>query len=524
MKRKNLSLVTVCLGTFVAMLDNIVVNNALPAIGRDFGVGVGKLQWVIEGYSLVFAALLMTGGTLGDRLGRKRVFTAGMAVFAAGSIAAGLAPSYAVLVCARVVQGVGAAMLTPSSLAILRHVFTDEKERARAIGTWSGMSALGLAVGPLLSGPIVETFGWTGVFWINVPVFAAALVLAARVLHESAAPAGRGVDWPGQLLCIIGLGSLVTALVEGQSLGWRDGRILLCTAVGIASIVAFTAVELRVESPMLDLRLFRERALGAAALTGFMVGFAVFGVSFFLPLLLQDVMGWSPTDAGFAGLPMTAMVVVAGPLSGMLTARTGPRIPLAVGLVLCSTALFGLSAYGPGAHYWEYLWVLLALGLGMGMTFTPVSVTVMKHVAPARAGMASAALNTVREMGGVVGIAVLGVVLAHRMAAELAEAGLPARTHRSLTASSAASTPAESPALAVAKTVDAAFVDGLHLALRSGGAAMLVTATVVTILLRPGVPALPSRRHDSTPEGRLVIRENSTSREKSFDVRRKPSL
>lgn len=501
-KRKRLALAVVCTGTFMAMLDNIIVNNALPVMGRRLGAGVNGLQWVVEGYSLVFAALLMTGGTLGDRFGRKRAFMTGMTLFAVGSIAAALSSSLGMLVAARVVQGIGAAVLTPGSLAIIRNVFTEENERARAIGVWSAVSALGLAVGPLVSGPIVEAFGWAGVFWINVPVATAALVLAARALPESSDATGRRVDWPGQALCAVGLGALVAALIEGQSLGWTDRRILLGLAVAAASLLSFVAAELHTEDPMLDLRLFRDRVFSAAGLTGFMVGFSMFGASFFLPLLLQNVMGWSPTNSGVAGLPMTGAIIVAAPLSGVLTARSGPRLPLTAGLLLCAAALTGLSLYDEGARYPEYLWALVVLGVGMGMTFTPVSVTVMRRVAPARAGMASATINTLREVGGVLGIAVLGSVLTHRMTTRLTEEGLSPRTVHPAVGSGTGTPLAEGRPVsaAVGDAVDAAFVDGLHLALRLGGAAMLVTAVVAVVLLRPGVPTAPSPESAIAPD------------------------
>lgn len=501
---KGLVLATLCATMFMAMLDNVIVNNALPRIGQQLHSGVNGLQWVVEGYSLVYAALLLTGGTLGDRYGRRRIFLTGLAVFTAGSAAAALSGSTGTLIGARMLQGLGAALLTPGSLSILRHVFTDEKERARAVGLWSGTSALGLAVGPVLGGPMVDAFGWASIFWINVPIGVAGLLLATRVLPEFATRAKR-LDLPGQALAALGFGALVYALIEGPTRGWTDTRVLALAAVATLALPAFVAVEARSADPMLDLNFFRDRPLTGAAVSGFMTSFGMFGAAFFLPLLMQNVMGWSPSDAGLAGLPMTAMIVVAAPLSSALTSRHGPRLPLVTGLALCAGALGALSLYGADARYPQYVWVLLTMGLGTGMTFTPASITVMQRVDPARAGMASATLNTLREIGGVIGVAALGAVLSNRLTATLTESlhrlGVPAELGRHLPG--AAPDGATALPAPVQDAVNAAFVDALHLALRCGSAAMAASALLVALLLRPrrGVaPASAAHQPASRPE------------------------
>ncbi|MFD7731212.1 MFS transporter [Kitasatospora phosalacinea] len=493
------ALATLCVTMFMAMLDNVIVNIALPRIGRDLDAGISGLQWVAEGYSLVYAALLLTGGTLGDRHGRTRVYRIGLALFTLGSAAAALAGGIGTLVAARMLQGVGAALLTPGSLAILRQVFTDEKERARAIGLWSGVSALGLSVGPVVGGPMVDAFGWASVFWINVPVGLVGLVLAYRVLPV-VAPRERRVDLLGLLLSAGGLGALVYGLVEGPGRGWTDARVLACGAVAAVLLALFATVELRVAEPMLELRLFRDRVLAGALLSGLMVSFGMFGAMFFLPLMLQGVMRWTPTAAGYAGLPLSAVIVFAAPLSGRLTARHGARAPLVLGIALCAVGLGGLSLYSGQAHYWSYAWTLVLLGFGMGLTFTPVSIAVLQRVAPAQTGMASATINTLRELGGVLGIAVLGAVLTNRLTGALTDAlhrqGLPtggvphavsALTGR--TGAGAGAGSGAAPAASVQAAVDASFVDALHLALRCGSAALAVTAVLVALLLRPAAPA-----------------------------------
>ncbi|WP_405016032.1 MFS transporter [Kitasatospora sp. NBC_00070] len=489
--RKRLALATLCVTMFMAMLDNVIVNIALPRIGQDLHTGISGLQWVAEGYSLVYAALLLTGGALGDRYGRTRVFRLGLALFTLGSAAAALSGTPGLLIAARMLQGVGAALLTPGSLAILRHVFTDERERARAIGLWSGVSALGLSIGPVIGGPMVDAFGWASVFWINVPVGVLGLVLAARTLPDLA-PRARRIDLTGLTLSAAGLGALVYGLIEGPARGWTDSVILACAAAATVLLTAFVLLELRLAEPMLELRLFRDRVLCGALLSGFMVSFGMFGAMFFLPLMLQGVLGWAPTDAGVAGLPMTAAIVLAAPLSGRLTTRYGPRLPVVLGIALCAAGLGGLSFYGDQARYPEYLWTLCTMGLGMGLTFTPVSISVLQRVSADLTGMASATVNTLRELGGVLGIAVLGALLANRLTGSLTTAfarlGLPAeaagRTADAFVGhSGGASTAAGALPGPVQAAVDHAFVDGLHLALRCGSAALAVTAVLVALLL-----------------------------------------
>lgn len=498
-RRRRLALLTLCVTMFMSMLDNVIVNNALPRIGQDLDAGISGLQWVAEGYSLVYAALVLTGGTLGDRYGRTRVFRLGLALFTVGSALAALAGTIGVLVGARMLQGVGAALLTPGSLALLRHVFTDEQERARAIATWSGVSALGLSVGPVIGGPMVEHLGWASVFWINVPIGVAGLLLAVRVLPDIP-PRARRIDLGGLALSAPGLGLLVYALIEGPSRGWTDARVLGCGVAAAVLLLAFLLLELRLAEPMLDLRLFRDGMLGGALLSGFMVSFGMFGALFFLPLMMQGTLGWSPAAAGYAGLPMTAMLVIAAPLSGRLTARYGPRLPLVIGLVLCAAGLGGLSLYGDHAHYYEYLWTLFAMGLGMGLTFTPVSIGVMQRVAPAQAGMASAAINTLRELGGVLGIAVLGAVLTNRLTdsltASLHRLGVPPEAVGPIANAPTGAVHGGGGAAAalpgpVQQAVDGAFIDGIHLAVLCGAVVLAATAALVAVLLRRARPLAP---------------------------------
>ncbi|MFE2869143.1 MFS transporter [Embleya sp. NPDC059259] len=490
--RKGLILATLCIALFVAMLDNVVVSNALPSIDRDLDAGVSGLQWVMEGYSLVFAALLLTGGTLGDRYGRRRVFLIGLGVFTAGSIACALAGSLPALIAGRAIQGVGGALLLPGSMSIIRHVFTDERERARAIGIWSGVSGAGLALGPAIGGPLVDAFGWASVFWINVPVGVAGILVGSWVLPEFAERRGR-FDLPGLLLGVPAVGALVFALIEGPAQGWTSTRVLGAAALAAVALIAFVGVELRVAQPMLDLGFLRDWVIGAALWGGFAVSFGMFGALFFLGLYMQDVLGYTPTRAGFASLPSTLAIMIAAPISGQLAGRIGPRVPLVTGLTLCGVALGGLSFYGKDASYLEFFWVLPFLGAGMGLCFTPISVAVMSRVEPARAGMASAVTNTARELGGVVGIAALGAVLTGRLSSRLtellADERVPADDARRIVDASTSGGgggighlgAAPAPVREAATT---AFMDGLHLALWTGSAMLLGSAVLVACLMR----------------------------------------
>ncbi len=443
---------------------------------------------MVEAYSLVYASLLLTGGTLGDRWGRRPVYLAGLALFTAGSVLCATAANLAALVAGRAVQGVGAALLTPGSLAILRHVFTGEAERARAIGVWSGVSGAGLAVGPALGGPLVDHFGWASAFWINVPVGAASLLLADRTLPP--VPRSRTRPDPaGQLAAVAGLSTLVYALVEGPVRGWGDRLVLGAALASALSLGGFVVLELVVPSPMVDLRLLSRRATGAAVIAGFTVSFGFFGLGVFLSLYLQSVLGCSATSAGLIMLPATLCTGGTAILTGRLCARYGPRLPLAAGLALLAVVLAGFTRYGGEARFAQFWWLMPLLGIGLGLTFTPISIAVMAAVEPARAGMASATVNMFREVGGVAGVAVMGAVLATRFGAEL-RAHLPGlggadadALARSVASGGGAGLRRGLPALPQA-AVDDAFVAGLHLAMLVGAGALAVMAALVVLLMR----------------------------------------
>ncbi len=381
----------------------------------------------------MYASLLLLGGALGDRLGRRRLFLVGLVAFTVGSLACALAGTLPTLVTGRVVQGVGAALLTPQSLAILRVTFRSEVERARAIGTWSGVSALGLALGPAIGGPLVTAFGWASAFWINVPVGVAALALGVRVLPHDDGHHGR-IDVLGQVVGTAGVAGAVFALIEAPSRGWTSPAVLGSAALAVVALAIFVPIELRAQRPMLDVRLFRDRIFAGAAFAGFVVSFGMFGVLRYLGLYLQSVLGWSAAAAGIASLPSTAVIVIAAPLASRMAARWGARLPLVIGLTLCATGVAILSRAGATSSYADFWWALPLIGTGMGMSFSPITIAVMGRVSAARAGMASATTNATRELGGVAGIAIMGSLITARLVSALPSrldaAGVPADVAR----------------------------------------------------------------------------------------------
>ncbi|GAB3281422.1 MFS transporter [Kineosporia babensis] len=495
--RRTVILGVLCAGMFMAMLDNVVVSNALPRIGQDLDAGLSGLQWTVEAYSLAFAALLLPGGSLGDRFGRRQFFLAGLSLFTASSAVCALAPSLEVLIAGRVLQGIGAALLVPQSLAILRVTFTDPAEQTKAFSTWSMVSALGLAVGPALGGPLVETFGWPSAFWINVPIGLATVIVAARVLPSvPGRAAGRESTIAGQVAGAGGLALLVYGLIEAPDRGWTSSFTLACLALAVAALAFFVRSQARTTQPAFDLALVRHRMVGSAMFAGFAVSFGMFGIITFLGLFMQNVLGWSPTGAGIASLPSTAFIILVSPLAVRLTLKHGAALPLSLGLGSCALALAGLSLFGSNAHYWQYFWTLPLMGIGMGLCFTPITVVIMLNAPLDRAGAASATSNAFREVGGVAGIAVMGTLITTRLSDSLsdrlADANVDPATAQQIvdTTTEGGATGFGSPSTpALDALIGEAFVDGLHLAQWAGAGFLAVTAAAVAIIMTRRQPA-----------------------------------
>jgi len=404
------ALAAMCFALFMVMLDNTVINVALPSIQREYDASIGALEWAINGYTLAFAVLLATGGRLGDIFGRRRGFLFGVTVFAISSATAGLAPSEAALVASRVVQGIGAAFMMPATLSIITNAFPAE-ERGKAIGTWAGVSALALAVGPVLGGFLTEEVSWRAIFYINLPVAAGAILASLFAVRESRdETVGREVDYAGVALLTAGLTAFVLALVEGNAWGWDSPEILGLFAGGIALLAAFVAVELRVRAPMIQFGFFRSRQFVGANAVAFIVSFAMLGMFFFMALYMQNILGYSPLEAGVRFLPSTLMIVVFAPLSGRLTDRIGPRPPIVAGMLIVTASLYLQSRVGIDTAYGELLLPFVLMGVGMALVMSPMSTAAMNAVDVTKSGIASGILSMWRMVGGTFGVAVLGAI------------------------------------------------------------------------------------------------------------------
>ena len=428
-REKVIVLLTMCFALAMAMLDNTVVNIALPTITRELGATVSDLQWIIDGYVLVFASLLLTGGILGDRYGRKRTFLTGLAIFTLASLGCGLAGSGGQLIGFRAIQGLGAALLMPGTLSILTVTFPPE-ERARAIGLWAGVSGLALALGPTLGGYVVEHVGWPAVFFINVPIGTIAFVVASRTVRESVSEQTRHLDLPGLALGTGGLFALTFGLIEANQYGWSDPLIVASLIAAGVLLAAFLAWEHRSPRAMLPLPFFRIPAFSAGNAVAFSVSLGMFSIFLFVTLYMQAIRGYTPFAAGVRFLPMTLMIVLTAPNAGRVAQRIGSRTPMTYGLVVASAGLVGMTFVQPDTPYWALAILFVMMGHGIGATMAPMTAAVMGAVGPQRAGLGSAMTNTSREVGGVLGIALLGTVLFDRLSGvllpRLSELGLSA--------------------------------------------------------------------------------------------------
>jgi DHA2 family methylenomycin A resistance protein-like MFS transporter len=407
-RQRTLTLVVMCVGMFLVLLDVTIVNVALPRLRADLGAGVSSLQWIVDGYAIAIAALMLPCGDFGDRHGHRRVVLGGLALFGAGSLLAGLAPGPGVLIGARVVQGCGAALLLPGTLAVVSRAYSVPAERARAFGIWAAISSLALPAGVILGGLLVQGPGWRWAFLVNLPVVAVALPVAALVVHETREPSGRAPDVPGTVLGAALLATMTYAVIE---------RSLPAGAIALALFVAFVAVERRACDPMLPIALFSRPVFATAAAVAATMNLGSNGTLFVLTLFLQDVQGRSPVGAGLACLPAFATLALVASPAGRAVGRLGPRRPMCAGLV-CSAAGLALLAAGPD------LWAFVLWGAGLGLLTPAVVAASMGAVAPERAGLASAVNNTARQAGNAIGIAAAGSV-----AGSPASAGFVGRFH-----------------------------------------------------------------------------------------------
>lgn len=407
-------LTVTCLGQFMVLLDNTIVGAALPGMRQGLHIRLTGLQWIVDAYVLLVAMLLLSGGVFADRFGRKRVYLTGVAVFTAASVLCSLAPTLGWLVAGRVLQGVGAAALSPASLALLATAHPVPRERTRAIGLWAGFSGLGLAVGPVAGGVLTDAFGWPAVFLVNLPVGVVLLLIGLRSLDESRNPGAPAIDVPGTALSVLAVGALTYGLIEGGARGWTSPVILGCFLAAALLFAAFGAVEARRPAPMLPLRLFRLRLFTVSTTAMAVVGFALMGSSFFFSQFFVYVQGSSILRAGLQTLPVSLAMVAVSPYAGRLAARHGFRPVVTAGLALAGSGLLALGAVHAGTGYGNVWWRLGLVGTGFALTLSPLTGAAIQAVGPQEGGLASGVSGTARQLGAVLGVAVLGAVVRSR--------------------------------------------------------------------------------------------------------------
>jgi EmrB/QacA subfamily drug resistance transporter len=497
-----------CFALFMIMLDNTVVNVALPRIQRDLHASLSSLEWTVNAYTLTFAVLMVTGGRLGDIFGRRMMFLFGVVVFGASSAVIGFAPTDGALVAFRAVQGIGAAFMMPATLSIITQTFPPE-QRGTAIGTWAGVSALALAIGPVLGGFLTQDVSWRAIFFINPPIALGAVAVTLFATRESRdETVDHKVDIPGIGAVTLGLTALVLALVEGNAWGWGSARIVSLLAVAVISAAAFAVIETRVRAPMVNFTFFRSRSFLGANLVGFFVSFAMLAQFFFLALYMQNILHYSPLQAGIRFLPATLLLVVMGPLAGRLTDKVGARPLLTLGLVIVSAAILIQSGIGVHTGYLRLLPGFMLMGIGIGLVMSPMSTVAMNAVHRTKAGAASGVLSMNRMVGGTFGVAVMGALITTIGHAKIDSRlpHLPAATRTALAnALGAGGAPAEHHASPqIVSVVREAFVSALGTGLLIGAIVTLVGAGLAWLLIerriKPAVPEPGPTAEDAAPE------------------------
>jgi EmrB/QacA subfamily drug resistance transporter len=495
-----------CFALFMVMLDNTVVNVALPSIQDDLGATLSGLEWTVNAYTLTFAVLLVTGGRLGDIFGRRRMFLFGVVVFALSSAAIGFAPSQALLVAGRAVQGIGAAFMMPGTLSIITNEFPPE-ERGKAIGTWAGVSALALAIGPVVGGALTEHVSWRAIFFLNLPVAAGAVAVTLFAAHESRDESvDRTVDHAGIGTISIGLTALVLALVEGNSWGWGSPEIVALLAVALVGLVAFGAIEPRVRAPMVDFSFFRSRTFLGANVVAFIVSFSMLAMFFFIALYMQNFLGYGALQAGVRFLPATVMIILIAPIAGRLSDRIGPRRLMTGGLLAVAGALWLQTHITVDSGYGTLLPAFMLMGVGMGFVMSPMSTAAMNAVSAQKAGAASGILSMSRMVGGTFGVAGLGALFSHlssqRLADSLAGTGVTGAQRDKLVENIGSGASGDSvkgldPAAAeqVGRAVKDAFIHSLSSGLWLATGVSLVGALVAFVLVSDEIAEV----HEAAP-------------------------
>jgi EmrB/QacA subfamily drug resistance transporter len=477
-----------CFALFMIMLDNTVVNVALPSIQRDLHSSLQALEWTMNAYTLTFAVLMVTGGRLGDIFGRRRLFLFGVAVFGVSSLAIGVSPNDAELVAFRAVQGIGAAFMMPATLSIITQAFPAE-HRGTAIGTWAGVGALALAIGPVAGGFLTEDVSWRAIFFINPPIALGAVAVTLFAARESRdETAGRSIDFAGIATLTVGLTALVLALVEGNSWHWGSPRIVGLVVVGVLALGAFAVIELRVRAPMLDFTFFRSRTSAGANVVAFLVTFAMFAQFFFLTLYMQNALHYSPLQTGLRFLPATVLIIIMGPLAGRLTDRVGPRPLMALGLAIIGVALLIQSQLTIHTGYGLLLPGFVLMGMGIGLVMSPMSTAAMNAVDRTKSGAASGVVSMSRMVGGTVGLAVMGALVTTigRSKLDSSLPQLPAATRAKLaSALGSGAAPDRHTPPHVIEALHHSFASALAAGLKLGAAVAFVGSLLALWLIAP---------------------------------------
>ena len=486
----------------MAFIDGTVVNVALPALQSSLNATAPDLQWVIEAYSLLLSAFLLVGGSLGDHYGRRRIFVIGVALFACASAACGFAGDIHQLIAARALQGLGAALLVPGSLAIISSSFS-ENERGRAIGTWSGFSAITAGIGPVIGGWLIENVSWRAVFFINLPIALLVILISLRHIAENSDKENTRVDWLGAILAAAGLGALIYGLIESSRVGFADRSVIVVLIAAGVLLAVFLLIEARISQPMLPLALFRVQTFTGANLLTFLLYAALGGTLFFLPLNLIQVQHYSATAAGAALLPFILIISFLSRWSGGLVVSYGARLPLIIGPLIAGLGFALFMLPNVGGNYWtNFFPPIVILGLGMAISVAPLTTTVMNAVASSRAGIASGVNNAVARTAGLLAVAVLGIVMLHvfngRLDQRFAESKLPASASPSLqsqrTKLAAIAIPADSDQATrelIRRAIDESFVSGFRTIMAIGAALAVASALTASTL----IGATPRRQH-----------------------------
>jgi MFS transporter, DHA2 family, methylenomycin A resistance protein len=411
-RRSNLTAFIVCLGCVVVLLDISIVNVALRPIAIGLGGRLSDLQWIVDAYTVAFASFLLSAGTAGDRFGNKRVFAAGFLLFTIASVVCGAAGNLPALIGARILQGIGAALIIPCSLTLLNHAYDNPGHRAQAFGWWAGSGGASVAAGPVIGGFLIHSFGWRSIFYVNVPIGLAALFLTYRYVQNERPRFGQRIDWPGQVVSLLALASLTTVLIEGTNWGWLSPGIIILSTGFVGSALLFFVIEKRQSQPMLPLTLFQTTQFTVSTFLGLLLSFSFYGLIFTLSLYFQQARHFTPLETGLAFLPVTGLLTIMNVFAGRLGAVCGMRFPIVTGFIVGGIGFLWLAfSTGTATNYWDLLLPLLCVGAGVPLILPPLTTVVLASVNRSQVGLASATLNTGRQIGAAAGVAVLGSLL-----------------------------------------------------------------------------------------------------------------